>query len=104
MPNYEILTPLIVEAGKPPKTGTITMDEEDASRLIAVRAIRLIPEVEPQTQASEKSEGIPEVSARMTVAALTAIATEEAVTLPEGASKAQIVEAILAARAAPAGK
>lgn len=97
MKTYEILTPLAIEPGKPPRTGAIELADDEAQSLIACGAIRPVPDLDVMS-----GDDLAQVDAlaSLTVADLIALAKEEGVSdVPEKAKKDVLIAAIQAHRA-----
>lgn len=107
MRNFEVLQPISFGSEQDALTpGSVaTLDAKTAAPLVAAGAIKPIPVladppiVDPVVP-GDQAAALPEVSDKMTVAALTAIAVDEGVTIGDGFTKAEIIAAIALKRAA----
>lgn len=107
MPNFEVLEPisLAVKEENLVPGAVVQLDRKTAEPLIKIGAIKPIPVlfdppiVDPVVL-GDQAPSLPEVSDKMTVAALMAIAVDEGVTIGDGATKAEIIVAIALKRAA----
>ena len=90
------LVPLMLLANGPVlEIGTVVeLSPDDAEKLIAAKSVERYSAPKTVSASGTQQSLAPEISDKMTVAALTAIAVDEGVTISDGFTKAEIINAI----------